>query len=358
MADPRFFAAAGPFTLGRLAEIAGASLAPGVDEARQIRDVAPLDIAGPDHVSFLDNRRYIDAFAASGAGACVVAKAHADRAPAGMALLLSETPYLAFAKIARAFHPAPPLAPGIAATATVDPTAKLGEGCRVDPGAMIGPAAQIGARCHIGANAVIGGGVVIGDDCVVGPGASVSYSLIGARTYIYAGARIGQDGFGFASGPTGHLRIPQLGRVIIGNDVEIGANSAIDRGAGPDTVIGDGCMIDNLVQIGHNVQMGRGCVIVSQVGISGSTKLGDYVVIGGQAGLAGHLNIGSGVRIAAKSGVHSNIPAGIEVGGSPAVPVREWRRQMAKLARMGKAAPAPGALGGRKDDAGDIDDKA
>ena len=132
--------------------------------------------------------------------------------------------------------------------------------------------------------------------------------------------------------------------------MEIGANSAIDRGAGPDTVIGDGCMIDNLVQIGHNVQMGRGCVIVSQVGISGSTKLGDYVVIGGQTGLAGHLNIGSGVRIAAKSGVHSNIPAGLEMAGIPAVPVREWRRQIARMVRMGKAKPTPGALGGNKDD--------
>jgi UDP-3-O-[3-hydroxymyristoyl] glucosamine N-acyltransferase len=200
---------------------------------------------------------------------------------------------------------------------------------------------------------VIGDGVTMDDDCVVGAGASISHTLIGARAYIYAGARIGQDGFGFASGPNGHLRIPQLGRVVIGNDVEIGANSTIDRGAGPDTVIGDGCMIDNLVQIGHNVQMGRGCVIVSQVGISGSTKLGDYVVIGGQTGLAGHLNIGSGVRIAAKSGVHSSIPAGLEMAGIPAVPVREWRRQIARMVRMGKAKPAPNALGGNKDDAAD-----
>ena len=350
MADPRFFAAAGPFTLGQLADIGGASLPAGGDASRLIRDVAPLDVAEADHISFLDNRKYLDVFAASRAGACVVAKAHADRAPVAMNVLLSEAPYLTFAKIARAFYPAPPLVAAIAATASVDPSAKLGEGCRLEPGAVVGAGAQLGARCHIGANAVIGAGVVIGNDCTVGPTASVSHSLIGARVYIYAGARIGQDGFGFASGPNGHLRIPQLGRVVIGNDVEIGANSAIDRGAGPDTVIGDGCMIDNLVQIGHNVQMGRGCVIVSQVGISGSTKLGDYVVIGGQTGLAGHLNIGSGVRIAAKSGVHSNIPAGLEMAGIPAVPVREWRRQIARIVRMGKAKPMPGALGGNKDD--------
>ena len=353
MADPRFFSVAGPFTLGQLAEIAGASLPAGADAAKVIRDVAPLDMAAPEHVSFLDNRRYIETFAASRAGACVVAKAHAARAPSGMTLLLSQEPYLAFAKIARAFHPVPAVVPGIAATAVIDPSATLGEGCRVDPGATIGAGARIGARCHISANAVIGNGVLLGDDCMIGAGASVTHSLVGERVYIYAGARIGQDGFGFASGPNGHLRIPQLGRVVIGNEVEIGANSTIDRGAGPDTVIGDGCMIDNLVQIGHNVQMGRGCVIVSQVGISGSTKLGDYVVVGGQAGLAGHLNIGSGVQIAAKSGVHSNIPAGVAVGGYPAVPIREWRRQAARIALMGKAAPAPGALGGRNDDAPD-----
>jgi len=353
MADPRFFAAAGPFTLGQLAEIAGASLTAGADADCLIRDVASLDSAAAEHISFLDNRRYLDSFSASRAGACVLAKAHADRAPAGMALLFSEAPYLAFAKIARAFYPTPVVAAAIAPTAAIDPSVRLAAGCRIDPGAVIGRGAQIGARCHIGPNAVIGDGVVLGDDCIVGAGASISHSLIGARAYVYAGARIGQDGFGFASGPNGHLRIPQLGRVIIGNDVEIGANSTIDRGAGPDTVIGDGCMIDNLVQIGHNVQMGRGCVIVSQVGISGSTKLGDYVVIGGQTGLAGHLNIGSGVRIAAKSGVHSNIPAGLEMAGIPAVPVREWRRQIARMVRMGKAKPAPDALGGKMDVVGD-----
>ncbi|HEY4134193.1 MAG TPA: UDP-3-O-(3-hydroxymyristoyl)glucosamine N-acyltransferase [Alphaproteobacteria bacterium] len=359
MADPRFFSVAGPFTLGQLADIAGASLPAGSDPGRLIRDVAPLDQAEPEHVSFLDNRRYVDALVASRAGACVVAKAHVDRAPAGMSLLLSEAPYLSFAKIARAFHPLPEVTAGIAPTAVVDASAKLGVGCRLDAGAVVGRGVELGARCHIGPNAVIGDGVTMGEDCIVGASASVSHSVVGARVYVYPGARIGQDGFGFASGPNGHLRIPQLGRVVVGNDVEIGANTSIDRGAGPDTVIGDGCMIDNLVQIGHNVQMGRGCVIVSQVGISGSTKLGDYVVVGGQAGLAGHLNIGSGVRIAAKSGVHSNIPAGLEVGGIPAVPIRDWRRQVARLVRMGKAKPATDALGGEKaDEKRDADDNA
>jgi UDP-3-O-[3-hydroxymyristoyl] glucosamine N-acyltransferase len=336
MADPRFFTVVGPFTLADLASIAGASLANAADGVRVIKDVAPLEQAGPDDVTFLDNRRYLDAFAASRAGACVTAVEHAPRAPRGMALLLSEVPYMAFARIARAFYPQPAIEPGIAPTAVIDPTAEIGGGTRIDAGAVIGRAARIGAGCHIGANVVVGDSVSLGDHCLVGAGASISHSIIGNRVNIYPGARIGQDGFGFASGPSGHLRIPQLGRVVIHDDVEVGANSTIDRGAGPDTVIGAGCMIDNLVQIGHNVQMGRGCVIVSQVGISGSTKLGDFVVIGGQAGLAGHLNIGAGARIAAKSGVHGHIAAGAEVGGMPAVPIRQWRRQSAMLARMGK----------------------
>lgn len=336
MADPRFFTVAGPFKLADLASIAGASLADPATGERVVTDVGPLDVAGPDSITFLDNRRYLDALSASRAGACVIAAAYADRAPAGMALLISEAPYMAFAMIARAFYPPPPVEPGIAAGAMIDSTAELGPGCRVDAGAVIGRAAVLGAGCHIGANAVIGEAVTMGASCVIGACASVSHSMIGNRVYIYPGARIGQDGFGFASAATGHLRIPQLGRVIIHDDVEIGANTTIDRGAGPDTVIGAGCMIDNLVQIGHNVQMGKGCVIVSQVGISGSTKLGDFVVIGGQAGLAGHLNIGSGVRMAARSGVNHHIPAGLEVGGAPAVPVREWRRQIAMIMRMGK----------------------
>ena len=336
MADPRFYTVKGPFKLADLAALAGASLANSADGDRVIKDVASLDQAGPDDVTFLDNRRYLDAFSVSKAGACVALPEHAARAPAGMALLLSEAPYMSFAKIARVYYPDPPIEEGIAPSAVIDPTAQLGAGCRVEAGAVIGRQVRLGARCHIGVNVMIGDGVILGDDCRIGAGASITHSIIGDRVYIYSGARIGQDGFGFASGPTGHLRIPQLGRVMIHDDVEIGANSTVDRGAGPDTVIGAGCMIDNLVQIGHNVQMGKGCVIVAQVGISGSTKLGDFVVIGGQAGLAGHLTIGSGVRMAARSGVASHIPAGTEVGGAPAVPVREWRRQVASLARLGK----------------------
>jgi UDP-3-O-[3-hydroxymyristoyl] glucosamine N-acyltransferase len=337
MADSRFFTLSGPFTVAALADIAEAELADGADGSKQITDIAPLESAGTDTVSFIDNRRYIEAFTQTGAGACIAAPDLAERAPAGTTVLVSKTPYMAFARVARAFYPPPAVVPGISPAAHIDETATLGPDCRVDPGAAIGPASEIGTRCHIGANTVIGDGVIIGDDSIIGAGASISHSIIGARCCIYPGARVGQDGFGFASSAEGHLRIPQVGRVIIGDDVEVGANTTIDRGSGDDTVIGAGCMIDNLVQIAHNVRLGRCCVIVAQVGISGSTALGDFVVIAGQAGLAGHITVGDGVTLAARSGLMNDVPAGETWGGAPAVPIMEWRRQAVAVARMGRA---------------------
>lgn len=336
MPDPRFYRASGPFTLAELAKIAGASLSPGADPARRFRDVGALDTAGPDEVSFLDNRRYIGAFAASRAGACVVRPELGDRAPAGMALLLTPTPYKGYALVARAFYPEQADQSLVHASAAIDPTAKLGTGVEISAGAVIGANTDIGAGCRIGPNAVIGDGVMIGADSSVGANASLSHCVIGARVKVYPGARIGQDGFGFAPDPSGHVKVPQLGRVLVGDDCEIGANTCIDRGSAGDTVIGPGCMIDNLVQIGHNVRLGRGCVLVAQVGISGSTKLDDFVVVGGQGGLAGHLHIGPGAQIAAQSGVHRDIGPGETVGGTPAVPIGEWRRQAAALKRLVK----------------------
>lgn len=337
MADPRFFRNHGPFSLRELAELGGALLASSSDGDRQVNDIAPLDLAGPDDLSFFENRAYLSVFRRSRAGACVVSEKDAEKAPDGMMLLVTDTPYQAYARMAQAFYPVRE-APkgGVSPQASVDDSARMGESTAVGPGTVIGERVEIGARCRIGANVTIDDGVVIGDDCIVKAGVNLSHCLIGDRVTIHPGVCIGQDGFGFATDPQRHIKVPQVGRVLIGNDCEIGANCTIDRGANRDTVVGDNCWIDNLVQIGHNVEIGNGCIIVAMAGISGSTKVGDYVAIGGQAGLAGHLTIGSGAQIAAQAGVMSDVPAGAVMAGSPAMPIKEHFRQVASLKRLAR----------------------
>ncbi|KAA2212721.1 UDP-3-O-(3-hydroxymyristoyl)glucosamine N-acyltransferase [Teichococcus oryzae] len=342
-ADPRFHPAAGPFTLSRLAEAAGAGAVG--DGTRLLRDVAPLDGAAPDEVAFLDGRRHLAALRATRAGAVVVAPDLAAEVPPGCAALVSPAPHLAFARIAGLFHPLPPLAAGIHPTAVVAPDAVLGEGCEIGPYAVIGAGARLGARCRVGPHAVIGPGCVFGDDCRVHAHASAMFCLAGDRVTLHEGARVGQEGYGFVPTPEGRfVTIPQLGRVRLGDEVEIGANSCVDRGALGDTVLGPGTRLDNLVQIGHNVSTGRGCVIVAQVGISGSTRLGDFVTIAGQAGLTGHLNIGSKARIGAQAGVQSDVPAGQDVTGSPAMPVKDALRVALHLRQLGARKGRPQAM--------------
>lgn len=334
MADPRFFSNRGPFPIAALAELAGATLAPGVPRDKSIADVAALDHATAADLSFFDNARYLDAFRHSAAGACIVAPARAPQAPAGMALLLTDEPYKAYARIAQAFYPSPVSPAGVHPRAVVDATARLGPGCAVAANAVIEAGAELGAGSVIGANTTIGSNVVIGRNCRIGANVSLSHCLIGDSVTLHPGVRIGQDGFGFAPDPKGHVKVPQLGRVIIGDRCEIGANTTIDRGAGPDTVIGAGTWIDNLVQVGHNVEMGTGCIIVAQAGISGSSKLGNFVALGGQAGLTGHLHVGDGAQVAAQAGVMGDVPAGETWAGAPAVPIREFFRQIALVKRL------------------------
>jgi len=336
MADPRFFDRAGPFTLEELSALSGARLLDPPDGARLFHDVGPLETAGPDDVSFLENRKYLQTFVRSQAGAVFVDEQVAERAPPGMALIVSAEPYKAYALAAQAFYPARPIVPRRAPSAVIDPAASVPEDCDVGPNAVIEPGVRLGRRCWVGPNTVIAAGVEVGDDCRIGPNVTLSHCVIGSRVVLHPGVRIGQEGFGFAPDKAGPIKVPQLGRVLIGDDVDIGANTTIDRGSGPDTVIGPGSMIDNLVQIGHNVILGRCCILAGQVGISGSTRLDDFVMVGGQGGLAGHLRVGSGARIAAKSGIMRDVPAGETVCGSPAVPLTEFMRQTAVLQRLAK----------------------
>ncbi|HMD63119.1 MAG TPA: UDP-3-O-(3-hydroxymyristoyl)glucosamine N-acyltransferase [Stellaceae bacterium] len=336
MADRRFFARAGPLTLDVLSALSGARLLHGEDGGRLFNDVAPLETAGPGDISFLENRKYIAAFIRSHAGAAFVDEKSVERAPPGMALLISKEPYKAYALAAQAFYPAAEVVARRAPSAIIDSMANVPEDCDIGPNVVIERGVRLGHRCRIGANTVIAAGVEIADDCRIAANVTLSHCVIGSRVVLHPGVRIGQDGFGFAPDPKAPIKVPQLGRVLIGDDVDVGANSTIDRGSGHDTVIGSGSMIDNLVQIGHNVVLGRCCILAGQVGISGSTRLDDFVMIGGQGGLAGHLHIGRGARIAAKSGLMRDVPAGETVCGSPAVPVGEFMRQTAVLQRLAR----------------------
>jgi UDP-3-O-[3-hydroxymyristoyl] glucosamine N-acyltransferase len=329
--NTRFFNRSGPYPLSAVAETACGS-APVRDLV--LHGVGPLQTAGPDEVSFLDNPRYADALEATMAGAVIVHPDMKARVPAATAPILTKAPYEAWARVAALFHPTRPSEPGIHPSAVVHASARVDPSAEIGPLAVIEAGAEIGAHCRIGPGVVIGAGVVIGPDCRIGANASLSHAMLGARVYIYPGVRIGQEGFGFATTKSGFLSVPQLGSVILEDDVEVGANSTIDRGSAKNTVIGAGSRLDNLVQIGHNVVLGRCCVIVAQVGIAGSTVLEDFVQVGGQVGIAGHLRLGRGAKIGAQAGVMADVPENARMLGSPAQPWKDFFRQVAILKRM------------------------
>ena len=341
MQHPGFFERAGPFTLKSIAAAIGANLADESDGARPIEDVRPLKDAGPGHLTFFENRKYIAQLETTKAEACLLSQTDASRAPQSTAILTAPAPYGAFARAMTLFY-SDALRSKAAAYRTsgqdslIHTSAQIAENVVIEPGAVVGREAVIGTGTTISSGAVIGYRTVIGKDGYIGANSTITHAIIGDGAIIHAGVRIGQDGFGFAMGAKGHQKIPQIGRVIIGDDVEIGANSTVDRGSLLDTVIGTGTKIDNLVQIAHNVVIGCHCVIVAQSGIAGSSELGDFVVMGAHSGVLGHLKVGAGAQIASMAHVKNDVPAGAQMGGTPAVPFKEWAQQVAAIKRLGR----------------------
>lgn len=339
MADPRFFTNHGPFPLAEVCARANAQMPPGADPKLSVLDVAPLTGAGPSHLSFFNGGRARAEFLESHAGFCFVGpKGARVAAPSGMVTIACSSTAHAFASVARLFYPDDAMLAWAQQT-PVDPTARIGQGVVLGHGVVIGPRAEIGEGTRIGANTVIGAGVAIGRNCEIASNVTITHAYIGDGVLIFGGVQIGQPGFGFASSRAGHVKIPQLGRVVVQDRVEIGAGSAIDRGALGDTVIGEGTKIDNLVQIGHNCRIGRHCLLAAQVGISGSVDVGDFVIMGGKVGVADHLKIGDGARLAALSGVATDLEGGKDYGGIPARSGMAWKRDLIaalREARQGK----------------------
>ena len=334
MADPKFFQKSKEFTLDQISKITKITLPKDINTKKIFNDIAPLDSADKNKISFLDNKNYINQFKISKAGACFLKKDFLNLAPKNMIPLITENPYHSFALVANAFYPSKDITAGVHPKAHIETSVNYDDTVQIAPGVIVSSDVTIGSNCFIGANSVILSGVTIGDNTIIGPNCTIAYSIIGSNVKIHNGVRIGQDGFGFAQNDNLLLKMPQLGRVLIEDDVEIGSKSAIDRGTGPDTIIGKGSKLDNLVQIAHNVVLGKNCIIVSQSGIAGSTVLGNNVIIGGQVGIAGHLKIGNNVKIAGKSGVMKNIKDNEIVGGIPSVNIKDWHRQTIILKKL------------------------
>ena len=343
MAQPTFFEQPPVSTLAEIAALTKAHLLDPSRGGQQVRGLASLDEAGPMHLAFFDNLKYADQLASTKAGACMVSARFEAKVPPHVAVLRAAQPFRAFVTIARKLY-ASALRPqswfgytGIAASAIIDPSAHLEDGVIVDPLAVIGPNVEIGAGTVIGAGAVIGANVRIGRDCNVGARTAIQFALLGNNVLIHPGCSIGQDGFGFVFfGPDGHLKVPQTGRVLIQNDVEVGAGTTIDRGSLRDTVIGEGTKIDNQVQIGHNVTIGRHCLLAAQIGLAGSLTIGDNVALGAKVGINNHLKIGDGAQVTAMSGVKDDIPPNGRWGGFFAKPTKQWFREIIAVERLAR----------------------
>jgi UDP-3-O-[3-hydroxymyristoyl] glucosamine N-acyltransferase len=335
-----FFARGADLSVAEIAALTGAEPCEGADLSRRLTGIAPVDQATATDLSFVSETKFVDSLRSTQAGAVLTTERFVRHAPEGVAVLRARKPYDAFVAVARriysgALRPTSTFGTvGVSPGAMVHPSAQLGEGVTVDPFAVIGPFARIGAGTLIGAHAVIGPGVRIGSDCAIGTNCSVTHAHIGDRVIIHPGCDIGQDGFGYLLNPAGHSKVPQIGSVVIHDDVEIGSGTRIDRGGIRDTVIGEGTKIDNLCQIGHNCIVGRHCIIVAQSGLSGSVTLEDLVVLGPRTGIIPHITVGKGAITAARSTVYENVPASEFWGGFPAKPKKQWLREVVALEQL------------------------
>lgn len=334
MIDHRFHKNHGPFLLKDLVSKSSVEVKQPYDESMVIEDVATLGEANSRHLTYCEGKKYLQDLRTCQAGACILPEALLESISSSIVPLVSSQPRRVFAQLTRLFYPEVACESHVAATAIIHPTAQVSPDASIGDYAIIGEGAIIGPRCSIGAHVIIGPQVHLGEACHIEPFVHIQYSILGRRVTVKTGAKIGQKGFGFEMDESGPIDVPQLGRVVIEDGVEIGANTAIDRGTNTDTVIGSGSRIDNLVQIAHNVKVGKHCILIAQVGIAGSTQLGNAVIMAGQAGAAGHLTIGDRARIAAQCGLMRDVLPGETLAGSPAVPVRDWHRQTILLQRL------------------------
>lgn len=348
MTDPVFFAPSRRYTAAEIAALTGAQLLDGDAASVPVTGIAPATQGGAGKLVFIEGKRNANLLEGLAAAAILCTTELSGQVPAGIARLVTPRPQYAFALASRVLYPTSVASRPLTGESSVSPaasiarSAKIEDGAIIEAGAVVGEEASIGRGTVVAPNAVIGPMCQIGRDCYIGPNVSVQYALLGDRVFIHGGAQIGQDGFGFVPGPSGPERIPQIGRVIMQNDVEIGANTTVDRGAMADTVIGEGTKIDNLVQIAHNVRIGRGCVIAGHCGLSGSVTMGDFVMLGGRVGIADHITIGDRVQIAASSGLMHDVPSGERWAGSPARPMREFFKEVAAIRSLMKPKSSKG----------------
>ncbi|MFD2239006.1 UDP-3-O-(3-hydroxymyristoyl)glucosamine N-acyltransferase [Aureimonas populi] len=355
MSETSFFTGRGGMTLGELATLCEAELTPISEASRLVTGIAPLASAQARDLAFFDNQRYARELQGSRAGCVIVAARHLKLVPEAMPRLLANDVHRVFTLAGRALYPDALTPASLSGASGISDRAFVHDAALIEEGAVVEPFATIGAGAHIGRGTIVSGGAVVGPgcrigrECRIGPQVTVQHAFLGNRVIVHPGVQIGQDGFGYAIGAQGILKSVQIGRVVIQDDVEIGANTTIDRGAVRDTVIGEGTKIDNQVQIAHNVTIGRNCIIVSQVGIAGSATLGNGVVMGGQSAVNGHVKIGDGAQIAAVSSVAGDVPAGARWGGVPAHPVRDWLREVMWVQEMAKSGRNAGKKDGRSD---------